>query len=113
MGRYVIRADPEQDLYLVFSTVVDNFILIGSRDEASHEVSEEALAAADTCGTSSVYGRGAYDGKTAVSILAPEPRGERWYLLARRHFADYARLILDGREAEAEQFLELDPAWSS
>lgn len=54
MPRYVIKPDPGQDLYVMWSTIVDNGWVLGSREQALQdpEVTAERLARADEHGTS-------------------------------------------------------------
>ena len=53
MSRYVLKADPDQDLYGIWSTVVDNVALAGTRAHlAATGVDAERIDRADAHGTS-------------------------------------------------------------
>jgi hypothetical protein len=107
MGRTVIKAERAGDVYMIYSTVVDGFIAIGTREElaAEERIDDREFARADERGSSSVFKRGLWESKTLM-IAAVETRSDsQYYLLDRKDFGEYARLMLAERDAEAEALL--------
>jgi hypothetical protein len=92
MGRYVIRASPDEARYGVISTIVDNFVWVnGTREETLEYLvndfrpgtdrlereradAENRLAKADMQGSDSFIGNGWWDDETII-IMNNDPCG--------------------------------------
>jgi hypothetical protein len=123
MGRFVVKADRDRDLYLIWSTVVDAPIWVGDRAELVKELWAEyrrehphstpnaghgpdaRIRRADETGTSALdcdwYG---WDDETFM-VMAGAP-DDGWYHLRRDRLADYAEALLRDDEAGARALLE-------
>ncbi|MFF7198260.1 hypothetical protein ACFZAM_31695 [Streptomyces sp. NPDC008079] len=108
MGRAVIRAAPDADLYMVYSTTVQSVTVIGTREELAEEgVRPDEFERADRFGSSS-YRRRGYWQSPPLSMTASTRQDSPWYLLERRDFAEYARLMTENQDTEAEALLTPD-----
>lgn len=123
MGRFVIKAAKDRDLYLYWSTVVDAPIWVGDRAEladylqgeyrADHPHSipspghspADRIARADRTGTSALdIATGAWDDETLI-VMAGSP-DDGWYHIRRDRLSDYAERLLADDEAGAQALLE-------
>ena len=126
MPSFIIKADPDLDLYCTWSTVVDNITWMGSRADAFQasyvEATEERLARADVAGTSVVLYGGeqgppaygwAYNG-FIVSNLSAVVSGlpddaDPFYWLPRKNLAAYLLGINAGDPQAVLAALEIIP----
>lgn len=110
MGRAVIKTSPGEDLYMIFSTIVDDITMIGTRAELSDEgISDMEFEKADQFGSSSAMRRGLWE-SGPLPVSRTETRNKNmWYQLKREDFSRYAHLMLEDREAEAEALMEGEP----
>lgn len=111
MGRAIIKVDKDEDLYMVFTTMVDSITMIGTREELAREgVTPGEFERADKFGSSSYRDRGVWD--AAPLPMLAETRNEGWrFLLDRENYGTYARLMLEDRDTEAEALLRPDEDW--
>lgn len=111
MGRCVIKAAREADLYLEWSSVVDACTRVGTRAEfraGGH--SQEALERADRTGTSDRVARlGHWDDEPLGVGTTEHRRQEGVLLLARTDLAAFARFLSAGDSQAAEALLKPDP----
>ena len=110
MARYLIKVSRSADLYMIWSTVVDNAIDVITRREAEAEgVSSDLIDRADKTGTS---GRNSVGGWNApyLTVVETEVRefDDDFLCLLRKDFEEYANCIREGKIAEAETLL-VDP----
>lgn len=109
MGRALIKVRRDEDLYLWFSTIVDNVTMIGTREEFLQEgVTEREMQRADELGSSSYMERGTWEAE-GLEVQCPEFREPGSYLLPREKFAEYAHLMLEDKDAEAEALMQRLP----
>lgn len=119
MAHYIIKAAPDTDLYGLFSTVVDGFIFIGSRDDVVTYLSTptehhgtpplagpcsvaERLARADQVGTCVLpdgTGKGGF-GDTDLMIAR-----DGLHTLPRDRLKDYLTALRDGNDEAAKAML--------
>ena len=101
MPKFVMKVDKDRDLYVEWSTVVDNWTFAGDRDEMLEHLQmaeprgytadpgnrpEDRLQRADDNGTSALFPRsGPFDGAWDDNVLMIEQRG----LLAREDLGRY------------------------
>lgn len=128
MPSYVVKAAPDEDLYLIWSTIVDCATHIGTRPEiAEHLWSEHRrghpdcdpkpgtgpdarMARADKTGSSVIEPEGAYGwDDDAFTVMEAAPRDGHRYELPRANLAAYARALLAGDEAAAHALLRRIP----
>lgn len=58
MGNLIIKVSKNEDLYVEWSTITDNWVRCGTRDEMeAYGISEDRLKRADTKGTSYMVGK--------------------------------------------------------
>lgn len=99
MASIVVKASPDEDLYVYWSSITESPVFVGKRAEmleylALHErkpsdMPEVRVARADQCGTSALYPtRPPYDGAWEDSGFIVEQRG--W--LPRARLGEFARL---------------------
>lgn len=114
MGQCILKAAPDRDLYLIWSTVVDNAIWVGDRTALVEHLREEygrssnfetRIARADRRGSSMLdYGFGRWDDEyLAVGEGSPM---DGWYHLRRDRLVAYAEALLAGDDAAAVALLE-------
>jgi hypothetical protein len=107
MGTYVLKAERENDLYVGWSTVVDNLVWIAtSRDGALRQpdVAADRLDRADEMGTSSLLlSHGWHDDGMIVANMERDDWPFAW--LHRSDLAEYARRYLGDDVAGAEALL--------
>ena len=112
MGRMIIKVKKDEDLYMQWSSVVDNAVFTGSADELVHEYGEEALSwigRANKFGSSSrpssPSGPGCWedDGLIVTNVDTREDGSFFW--LPRDRFAGYARLLNTDETTAAEALL--------
>lgn len=129
MGDVLVKAARDQDIYLIWSTIVDAPTWIfGSRDEASQHLWREyrwthpdctpgqrsgpaaRLKRADDTGTSAIEPAGMYgwdDDEFVFMEGSPQSPEGSWWVLPRTKLADYCRRMLDDDEPGALALLEL------
>lgn len=114
MGKCILKAAPDRDLYLIWSTVVDNAIWVGDRaelvehlreDHGDSYYNEKRIDRADQFGSSMLdYGFGRWaDEHLPVGEGSPD---DGWYHLRRDRLAAYAEALLADDEASAVALLE-------
>lgn len=109
MGRAIIKVSHDEDLYMKFSTIVDDITVIGTREEFLQEgVTEQEMQRADELGSSSYRNRGTWEAE-GLEVRSPETRELGFYLLPREKFAEYAHLMLEDKDAEAEALMQRLP----
>lgn len=102
MPRFILKTAPQVDLYVEWSTIVDDATWVGTRAEALRQFDRPRIDRADQTGTSELQGRlGAWDDEA----LIVQQRG----LLDRDKLSEYASVLLanvdpDGTE-EAHKLL--------
>lgn len=105
MGHLVVKVAKDEDLYMVWSSIVDNAVWIGSREElldSSMEVgTEERITRADEKGSSSMRGIGWWEDDDFLVHNTQHRRDAGFFELRREDFAHYARhLLTDPEQAE-------------
>jgi hypothetical protein len=124
MGRFIIEADPDVDLYCEWSSIVEAPTWIGSRSElvgylAEHsfdgsgdckamrpEDIEERLARVDETGTSIAFRIGPHaEGSWGDTGLIYQQQG----VLPRNRLAEFLQRFLDNRPADVDVSDLLDP----
>jgi len=124
MGQAIIKAAPDRDLYLIWSSVVDAAVWVGTRAElAGYAVEEygrhgwetywrDGLDRADDCGTSDrAFKTGAWDDESLrVGEGSPEAGrdGGIWYI-RRDRLAAYADALLADDDAAGHALMEWEP----
>lgn len=113
MGRYLMKCEPDRDLYVEWSDVADNLTWVGTRAEALRleHTDEERLARTDLTGTSTLWKveghpvEGAW-GDPTIHVCNTERRDEHVYSysLRRTDLAAYAT-ALDADTSAAEALL--------
>lgn len=101
MPSYVIKPNPDEDRYVMWSTVVDNGWILGTREQALREpdVTEERLDRADANGTSALDQDYGWDEKEIYVSNDPASWDENdedvYYTLPREHVFEYLSLFED------------------
>lgn len=109
MPRYILKTVPELDLYVVWSTVVDNAVLVGDRAELVQEgFAVEGLDLADATGTSAHSGTGGWSGEDLFVGNATTRSEDSFFWLSRGLLTEYAQLLVADRVQEAESLLVPD-----
>lgn len=104
MPQYVVKADPDKDVYVGWSTIVDGPTWVGDREYAvkEMEIDLERLERADRYGTSShdrFYG---WDEATFICVYdMPDFRS-----LPRANLVAFAEALIAGRTDEAVALTE-------
>ncbi|WP_274036667.1 hypothetical protein [Streptomyces sp. MMBL 11-1] len=112
MGRCILKATRDDDLYLEWSSIVDACTLVGTRAEvlASGRHREDALDRADRTGTSDrVALLGCWDDNHLGVGTTEHRQQEGPLLLDRADLAAFARHLADGDSRQAEMLLMPDP----
>jgi hypothetical protein len=115
MGQAIVKAARDRDLYMVWSSVVDAPVAVGSRNQMveyarqewrdTPEQAEAALQRADTNGSSDRAMRfGWWDDETLPVMEGSPPDG--WYHVRRDRLVDYAEALLHDDDAAAVALLE-------
>lgn len=110
MGRYVFKADKDEDFYVEWSTVVDHWVTAGTREEMYEDfgIDEERLVRADLYGSSSYHQDGRWDDEYLMihnmdrefyEKYDVEDRDFAW-LLPRKNLRDYVDLTSDDSEVK-------------
>jgi len=77
MPQYILKADRDRDLYVVWSTVVDNAVWAGTRAELEaepdYDTSADRMARVEVTGTSARDGTGSWSEPTLWVCNLPEP----------------------------------------
>ena len=116
MPRYILKCDRDTDLYVEWSTVVDNVTRVGTREQCIHDgIEAERLARADKTGTSVVrfwtegdgYHEGSFEDEHLLVRNCQTIDDHGGMLLPRDRLLDYARLVYANDMAGAEVLLEL------
>ncbi|MER8118918.1 hypothetical protein [Streptomyces sp. NPDC094031] len=111
MGRCVIKATPDEDLYLEWSSIVDACTMVGTRADllaAGHR--PEALDRADRIGTSDRVAQVGAWGDESLGVGTTEHRQcEGPLVLSRVDLAAFARHLAAGDSRQAEDLLIPDP----
>ncbi|MFG2210925.1 hypothetical protein [Streptomyces sp. NPDC048638] len=115
MGRCIIKATHDKDLYLEWSSVVDACTMVGTRAEflaSGHR--EDALDRADRTGTSDRVAQLGSWGEDSLGVGTTEYRQHEGPLILRRaDLAAFARCLAVGDSRQAENLLIPDPEpWS-
>ena len=116
MGQAIVKAARDRDLYLIWSSEIDNAIWVGLRDgliehlraterQEPGRTAEERVARADRRGTSMLdcdwYG---WDHEALTVGEGSPPDG--WYHIRRDRLVEYAGALLADDEAAAVALLE-------
>lgn len=131
MSRMVIRADrdPHVDLYLVWSSIVDDAIFAGTREQVTADLMREGTELgraytdgdierffdrADQYGSSSSYKDAWWQADGLVCRGCEDLMGEdRWsWWIPREHLAGYARVLLQDDRDKVAEFLRSLPELS-
>lgn len=114
MPRYLMKCQPDRDLYVEWTTVCDNATWVGTRAEALRleQTDEERLRRTDETGTSTLWKvdgypvEGAWDDPTII-VCNTERREDRIYsyTLRREDLTSYAEALLADDTARAEALL--------
>lgn len=118
MPSYIVKPDPELDLYVRWSTIVDNLTAVGTRKQFDNQYKKDLLNGidsewkperfdrADLTGTSAFHGDFGWDGGGAVvhNMSVREDRHFGW--LPREKFTQYCVLYSQGKVLEAENLVE-------
>jgi hypothetical protein len=125
MGEFVVKAAPDVDLYLIWSTVVDSVCVVGTRAEilahlwADYRMEhpectpnpgtgpDARMARADRLGSSAHEPAGMYGwNDEAFHVGEAAPRTGGWWELPRASLVAYARALLADDEAAAHALLQ-------
>jgi hypothetical protein len=92
VGQYILKAERDRDLYVVWSTIVDNAVWAGTRLELDadpeYDSAPERMARVETTGSSAHTGTGSWDDPSLWVCNLPEPLAEP-RLLPRANLAAY------------------------
>lgn len=124
MGDFVVKAAPDSDLFLIWSTVVDAPTCVGTGDQiAAHLWTQwrrqhpdcipkpgkgpaARMARAHTAGTSAVEPEGAYGWSDEEFIVMEAAPHDGWfYVLPRANLVAYAEALLADDDAAAHALL--------
>lgn len=73
MGRYIIKPDKDVDFYVEWSTIVDNWVFAGNREDMVDEgLSEDRLDKADRLGSSYMLSCGKWEDKELIVCNLPD-----------------------------------------
>ncbi|MFB7858723.1 hypothetical protein [Rhodococcus qingshengii] len=108
MGTCIIKVSKNRDLYMKWSSVVDNCTFIGTRQELldNGEATPEDIDLADRTGTSArTLSEGGWESR-GMLVMETETREHTEGLrLKREDFEEYTELMLKNRRKEAEDIL--------
>lgn len=108
MGSCIIKVSKNRDLYMKWSSVVDNCTFIGTRQELlkEREATMDAIDRADRTGTSDrIFSSDGWDGQGNLVMETSVRNHEDGLFLRREDFEKYADLLLQGNVADAEDLL--------
>lgn len=124
MGEFVVKAAPDVDLYLIWSTVVDSACYVGTRAEIRehlwdehrgqhpHELPplgyspDDRMVRTDQHGTSALDPPGLYSwSHEAFHVGEASPCDGRWWELPRTNLVAYAKAIIADDEVAAHALL--------
>lgn len=114
MGRYLMKCEPGRDLYVEWSSVVDNLTWVGTRAEALTlaQTDEARLARTDATGSSTLWEVAGYPREGAwddlgihVCNTTRRDDGVYSYTLLRSDLAAYATALAADDVARAEALL--------
>lgn len=104
MGEFVIKANPKDDLYVIWSTVVDDVTWIGTRAQVVEHLTtefgvrfnaEEHAARADENGSSVQWSRTGFWDDEAIWVMGTRPEDSvEHYELPRVNLTAYAHALL-------------------
>jgi hypothetical protein len=117
VGRAIVKAAPDRDLYMVWSSIVDAVVAVGTRAEMveyarqdwrlDDEHAEAALVRADTLGSSDrAIGFGRW-GDDVLPVREGSPP-DGWYHIRRDRLVDYVEALLRDDGEAATALLERD-----
>ncbi len=120
MGQALIRAAPDRDLYLVWSSIVDAPVAVGTRAEMvgwarqewrlEEERAEAALMRADELGTSDRrFNTGGWDDDELPVFNGWQPPEPGWWYIRRDRLVEFAEAILRDDDAAATALLHRAP----
>lgn len=108
MGRFIIKPSKDEDFYVEWSTVVDNWVTTGNRREMVEElgIREERLVRADQCGSSGLIGRPTFEDDFMIYNLPDEVYEaydeDGYYTIPRGNIKEYVDLTMDDAEEELD-----------
>lgn len=114
MGRYLMKCAPDRDLYVEWSSVVDNAVWVGTRSEALRlpQTDPERLDRTDQTGTSTLWETEGYpregswdDASIHVSNTERRDDGVISYALSRSDLTAYAQALAENDTVRAEALL--------
>lgn len=113
MGQAIVKAAPDRDLYLVWSSVVDAPVWVGDRETALTELRneprwaphvDEAMDRADRLGSSDRAVKFGWWDDEYLPVMEGSPR-DGWYHLPRSRLVEFAEALLREDEAGAQALL--------
>jgi hypothetical protein len=123
VGQAIVKAAKDRDLYLIWSSVVDNAIWVGNRAELLEHLQreyrrehpdstpnpgkapEDRVARADRTGSSMIDPECYRWDDEALTVMEGSPP-DGWYHIRRERLAEYAEALLRDDEAAAVALLE-------
>lgn len=108
MGKSIVKPVREEDFYVEWSSIVDNWTLAGTREAMIEDgVEPERLDRADSTGSSSFVGWYGWEDTTFLVHNLPdevyEPIGLGAYTIKREDFHRLVELTQDGVELDLEE----------
>lgn len=99
MGRYIIKAEKDVDFYVEWSTIVDNWVFAGTRQDMLDDgISEERLDRADKLGSSFMLPDGRWDDPELIVHNLPKEMYEGvegYYTLPRENLSSFVQETSD------------------
>lgn len=102
MGRFIIKPKKDEDFYVEWSTIVDNWITAGTRQEMIDEagIDEKRLVRADEYGSSLLIGKPTFDEDFMIHNLPDEvyeayDYEDGYYEIHRGNIKEYVHLTED------------------
>jgi hypothetical protein len=115
MGQMIVKAARDRDLYLVWSSVVDAPIAVGTRSEMATyagrewrydvDEAEAVLRRVEERGSSDRSTRAGWWDDDALTVMEGSP-ADGWYRIRRDRLADYAEALMRDDEGAAQALLE-------
>ncbi|UDL16754.1 hypothetical protein SEA_ATUIN_61 [Arthrobacter phage Atuin] len=106
MGNFIIKADPEEDFYILWSTYTDSPIGYGTRQEFEdwepETYTDQRFERADRTGTSYLLGCGSWEDD--IRLVTGGTKPDHWYI-PREHIRQVCVGLVDNddnREAQQE-----------
>jgi hypothetical protein len=118
MPSYIVKPDPDVDLYVRWSTIVDNVTALGTRAQFDHGYKKDLLNGidsdwkperferADQTGTSAFDGDYGWNDRWIMVHNLSVREDRHSGMLSRENFLKYCTLIYEGKQLEAENLVE-------